>query len=367
MALLEIVFRANAGSPRSFTVGNDTGGVMRIGAIGSGGAGGTGGLTFVGGSGKGGSYAERTNQAVSNGDVLTLNIAPTVATGNGNVSTVVRSGVTLVSARGGSAGANAGTLNNGAGGTAAVGTFVGDIEFLGGNGANGSYNGGGGAGTLEAGGAAATAGGPGLGGQKFGGNGAENDEGNTEAQQGGGGGAGQATLTTGQRAGAAGLVVLAYSTGVGSIGHTAQFNRLATLSRLGLASITHTAVFDRLVTVRRAFTNSITHSARALKTIKIPRIASITHTARQTVKKVRLTRTVSIAHAARLRRAIEFLRTASITHTAGFQRLVTLRRRFTASITHRARQLMKLEGRLIPREGGSTIVNNIRNFFTFDD
>jgi hypothetical protein len=271
---------------------------------------------------------------------------------------------TLLSARGGAVGANGQATAGGAGATAQNGTFVGDVEFLGGNGTNGGLTtggvGGGGAGDASS----TTGAGPNT---QFG---VSRGQGGASATAGtafGGGGGGASTLGA-RGAGAQGIVVLTYSTGVGTISHTARFNRKLTLFRRGIAAITNLAVFDRKVTLRRMAVATITHVSRALKTLRLRKTSSVTHVAAYTRKALRLRKTASITHVALIRRALRVLRTANITHLAVFRRLVTLRRRFVASITLRARMLVKLEARLIPREGGGgTVINVFRNLFLFDD
>lgn len=280
------------------------------------------------------------------------------------------SGTVVLAATGGGLGANGTLTAGGAGSTAVVGTAVGDVIFSGGNGATGGLAavgaGGGGAGSAANGNNATTStGGAAI--AEYGGNGAgATNPATTPGNYGGAGrGAAGATARTG---GAQGIIVLSYSTGVGMIQHLAQFDRKITAKRFSLSSIINTAIFSRKITVRRFFQSSIQHLSFDLKTIKLKRVSSIIHTARQTTKKVRLLRTTVITHTAFLRRAIKFTRVASIIHTPVFKRLVTLRRNFTASIQHKAKQFMKLEGRLIPTTGGGgTVINYFRSLFVFDD
>lgn len=273
------------------------------------------------------------------------------------------SATTYVQAAGGNVGGNGSATAGGAGGTAQNGTSTGDVTFTGGNGGTGTLTAGG-AGGGGAGDASNTTGaGPNT---QFG---VSRGQGGASAAAGqvyGGGGGGATTLAA-RGAGASGIVVLTYSTGTGTISHTAMFNRRITAFRRVVASITHSSVFNRLVTIRRMFTASVTHVSRALKTIKLRKTASITHLAAYTRKALRLRKTASIVHTPFIRRALRVLRTASIVHTPVFQRLVTLRRRFVASVQHRARMLVKLEARLIPRNGGGGVTNVFRNLFLFDD
>jgi hypothetical protein len=277
-----------------------------------------------------------------------------------------QAGTTLLSAAGGNVGGNGSATAGGTGATAQNGTSVGDVTFTGGNGANGTLTaggrGGGGAGDSSN----TTGAGPNT---QFGVSGGLGGTSAAAGQVYGGAGGGATTLAA-RGAGAQGIVVLTYSTGVGTTTATPVFRRRITAFRRSLGATTATAIFTRTVRFLRRLVATVNTTPRVSKFIRNRKIATTAPTARQTRKALRLARSASTSMVSVFTRRIRAFRRSlgTTTATPRFQRLVTLRRRLVATVQARARMLVKLEARLIPREGGGgTVTNVFRNLFLFDD
>lgn len=280
--------------------------------IGGGGGGGGGSTLFGGGAGGGAAYAGST---IATTVGASINVV--IAAGGGGGSGIATGGnpgaagsdstfnATDVIAKGGGAGGGATTTvggAGGAGGTAAAST--GTTKFSGAAGTAGSASVGG----VGGGAAGSTANGSG------GTGGAGDPAGGNSATAPGGGGTGGAIAAGNGVAGAQGVAVLIYTSGTNS-------------------SVTAT-------------------SPKTVLQVGLPRLASVAATAIRTKLAISLTRSATVTATAFKFWFIAWMKSASATPTAIFERALTLRRAFAASVTAAKKCSAFLETRLFPVGGG---------------
>jgi hypothetical protein len=305
--------------------------------VGYGGYGGESSGAFGGGGGGGGGFARSTVSTVigtSYAVVVGDRFGPTTANTSFNTSTVI--------ALSGTIGGNAGLTSGGAKGLGRGGT--GDVVIVGSDGVDGSAATGGRGGNAANSGVYPTGGSGGLA-QSIGGSP-------------GGGGGGESTAVGVRGLGATGIAVIAYETGAPSISHTPTMGRLLLIYRGVLADVTHVSIFFRLITIRRSFASLTALSSLAPKKVKLPRNSSVLSVSEKTDKRIILLRLAQILHTPAIRKAIRLsAKLAQIANTPIFIRRVTLRRTFSATVTHIQKAFTYLEARLIPSStGGITIV-----------
>lgn len=135
------------------------------------------------------------------------------------------------------------------------------------------------------------------------------------------------------------------------------------------AGISPNSLFDRAITVRRTFSSLVTAKSirEGLLIIFLPRTASISLYAgvQKYIKAYRLASTSIIPSTAKYITLVA--KNAGITATPIFNRAVTVRRSFNASVRPLADLFVSLRARLIPRgEGGTTIVKKVITYLIDD-